>query len=140
MKQETLRAVEALACGTFSLVVVNGEKMFTSENKGIKPILEILDTDSNALNGASAADRVIGGAAAFLLVYGGVAEVYGEIMSEKAAEVLENAGIAFSYGALVPHIKNRKGDDLCPLEKLCLKLKSPQYAFTRIKIFLKTGH
>ncbi|PKM62559.1 MAG: DUF1893 domain-containing protein [Firmicutes bacterium HGW-Firmicutes-21] len=131
-----MKAIELLKSSTDTLVAINGDTVYRSDKKGIIPIMDLLDGDKKVLLNASVADKIIGGAAAFLLVYGGVSEVYGETMSDKAVSVLENAGIPFTYGTLVPHIKNRSGDDLCPLERLCLNAATPTEAYKEITEFL----
>lgn len=137
MKKETEKAKELLKSSNLSLVVINGEKVITSDKRGVTPILELLESGDNSLLNAVAADKVIGGAAAFLFIKGGVLEVYGKTLSEKAVKVFEQANIPFSYGTLVPYIINRKGDGLCPLEKLCLDVQTPDEAYNKIKEFLK---
>ncbi|OGO87745.1 MAG: hypothetical protein A2Y15_07085 [Clostridiales bacterium GWF2_36_10] len=136
MKKETERAKELLKQNNLSLVVIKDNEVYTSDKNGVKPVLELLENGNNTLNNSVAADKVIGGAAAFLFINGGVAEVYGEILSEKAVSVLEKAKIPCTYGTLVPFIKNRRGDDHCPLEKLCLTIESPEEAYEKIKEFL----
>lgn len=113
---------------TFALVGAEGE-WFHSAKKGIAPVMELLAEQPGLLRGAAAADRVIGKAAAFLLLYGGVSAVYGGIMSEHAARVLEEAGLPFSYGRLVPFIINRKKDGMCPMENAVLEETEPERAY-----------
>ncbi|HPP86099.1 MAG TPA: DUF1893 domain-containing protein, partial [Bacillota bacterium] len=81
----------------FSFVAINaGEEIFTSSKKGVAPIMELIERNAN-LKGAAAADKIIGGAAAFLLVKCGVAYVYGDVMSEKAVSILNRYHIPYSY-------------------------------------------
>ncbi len=134
MKEIMQRAKKLLnSLENTSLVVINCGKIYTSDKKGIKPVLELTER----LKNATVADKVIGGAAAFLFVRGCVSDVYGEIMSEKAAWVLNRAGISYSYGTLVPYIKNRTGDGMCPLERLCLGLDTPTEAYDAITLFFQ---
>jgi hypothetical protein len=69
------------------------------------------------LCGYSAADLIVGKAAAMLFVKAGISEVYGEIMSKAGADFLIAHDIPFSYGTLTEKIINRRGDDICPMEK-----------------------
>lgn len=72
---------------------------------------------STDLKGFSAADKIIGKAAAMLFVKAGVKEVYGSVMSSSAAELLQKYNIPCSWGTLTDKIINRKGDGVCPMEQ-----------------------
>lgn len=93
------------------------------------PLLEWLSKSPELLKGACAADKVVGKAAALLMIYGGVSEIYAEVISESAADCLEQNGIKFSFGKRVPYIRNRNKTDMCPMEKRCLHINSPDEAY-----------
>ena len=76
------------------------------------------------LHGAVIADKVIGKAAAAMVVVGGVKELYAEVMSTKAIPFLEEAGIAYTYGTLVDTIKEEGGR--CQLEKITAPATTPE--------------
>lgn len=103
---------------TFVAVGENSE--FTSEKRGIAPIIELADKNPNFLKGAAVADRVIGKAAAMLLERYGVAEIFAEVTSEHALAYLDNKNIIFSYNKRAEYIINRDGTDMCPMEKAVL--------------------
>ena len=109
------KAKELLKREGFTCVLCRGETLYTSEKRGVVPVLEKLEQNIN-LKGFSAADKVIGKAAAMLFHLAGVIALYGEIMSVPAKEYLEKTGIDFSYGTLTDRIINRSGDGLCPME------------------------
>lgn len=113
---------------TFALADQKGN-VFCSEKKGIAPMMELLEKDPERLRDAFAADRVIGKAAAYLLVYGGAAEVYGSVMSRHAITVLQEAGISFSFEKEVPYIINRKKDGMCPMEAAVLEAADEKEAY-----------
>ena len=69
--QHLSRAIHALQQGTTFAAVLSDGRLVTSEKKGIAPMMELLERDASAMEGASVADRVIGRAAAFLLEKGG---------------------------------------------------------------------
>ena len=102
-----------LARGGYSCVIADRDRVMTSRARGIAPLLE----RSERLEGAFVADRIIGKAAAMLLVPMQVASVYGQIMSREAEALLSANGIEVEYGALTDHIINRSGDGLCPMEQ-----------------------
>ena len=65
---------------------------FVSEEHGIRPLMRWLNEGTD-LSGASAADRIVGKAAAFLYVLLGVRTVYAPLMSVPARETLHAHGI-----------------------------------------------
>ena len=65
---------------------------FASEEHGIRPLMRWLNEGTD-LSGASAADRIVGKAAAFLYVLLGVRTVYAPLMSVPARETLRAHGI-----------------------------------------------
>lgn len=102
-----------------SLVVRSKTGEVTTFNKkGVRDLVWLLDHDAERLRGATIADKVIGKAAAGLIVQGGVAEAYADVMSLLALPLLDDAGIAYSYGTLVDHIVIPEGDNRCPLERI----------------------
>ena len=105
---------------TFAAVSEN--EIYTSEKRGVAPILEKIDADPEFFNGASVADRVIGKAAAMLLEKYGVAEIYAQVTSEYAIAYLNDKNVGFTYDKRVDHIINRDGTDMCPMEKTVLHI------------------
>ena len=87
--------------------------------------------------GFSAADRVVGKAAAFLYCLLKVSCVYAGVISEPALQVLQAQGIPVFYSTLVPAIKNRTGDGFCPMETAVWDLKDPKKAPDTIRETLK---
>ena len=85
------------------------------------------------LNGYRAYDLIVGKAAALLFVYAGISYVYGEVMSTSATVVLTKHSVNFEYGTLTEKIINRKGDDICPMEKATLDIDDPQIAYLTLK-------
>jgi hypothetical protein len=78
--------------------------------------------------GYSAADKVVGKAAAFLYCLLGIRALYAGILSQPALEVLEKAGIPAQYDTLVPAIRNRAGDGFCPMETAVREITDPAHA------------
>ena len=81
------------------------------------------------LNGYSAADIIVGKAAAMLFVKAGISEVYGRIMSKAACGFLREHKTPFSYDMLTDSIINRKGDDICPMEKAVMNINDIDEAY-----------
>lgn len=83
------------------------------------------------------ADKVVGKGAAALMAIGGIKELYTDIISESACDLLTQAGIKVSYGKKVAYIINRTHTDRCPLEKLCAEARTPQECLPLIDTFVK---
>ena len=82
--------VDQLQLGLYSCVIYNQGKVRSYTQRGVADLYDILNSDeANFLHGAQIADKVIGRAAAALLIKGGIAEVYAEVMSEGALALLE---------------------------------------------------
>ena len=115
-----------------TIAAVSGDDVFTSKERGVKPLLHLLSEKKGFLKGASVADKVIGKAAALLLVLGEIKEVHSRIISEPAIQVFENHHVSFFFDKKVTRIANRTGDGLCPMETLCLNVNDPKEAFEKI--------
>ena len=105
------KAVSCLPGHTLALCK-NGE-VILSDKRGVAPMADFLQ-EGCVLEGWSAADRIVGRAAAMLFSLLGVSAVYGAVMSEGGRDYLESRGIRAEYGVLVPQIINRAGNGVCP--------------------------
>lgn len=108
-----------------------GEKIFSDE-RGIKPLMRFIAEDLN-LTGYSAADVVVGKAAALLFVKCKIKAVYAKVLSLSGKDIFERFGIEYSFGELVDKIINRTGDDICPMEKATLLTDDPDRAYEILK-------
>lgn len=114
-----------------SLVVVkNGEKSVFN-GKSIRPLVDYLETGD--FEGAYVADRIVGKAAALLLVYGNVKEVYTPTISKPAVKALKRNHVKYHADKVVDNIINRAGTDLCPLEKKVQDIDDPKTAYEMFK-------
>lgn len=82
-----------------------------------------------ALSEYSVADKIVGKAAALLFIKMKVSSVYGSVMSEKARDIFLHYNIPFFYKTLTKEIINRRGDDLCPMEKAVENVNDPEKAY-----------
>lgn len=128
--------IDILHDGGHSLVVANGD-IRTFDGRGVSDLYRLLENDSGFLNGASVADKVVGKAAASMMVLAKLKEVYADIVSQPALDLLESNRIRITYGNIVPYIINRAGTDLCPLETRCLTCMTSQECFVQIRAFMK---
>ncbi|MFW6121114.1 MAG: DUF1893 domain-containing protein [Petrotogales bacterium] len=115
------------------VVVKNGDIVAKKKGDGIKPILETVDEMGEELQGSILGDRILGKASAFLCAYAKVAGVYAPQATKTAIAVLIRAGITGQTDEIVPYVKNRTGDGLCPFEQLLTGIDSPDEAYTVLK-------
>ena len=131
--------IETLHEGGFSLVVGNGH-VETFTNRGVADLYGLYTGRPEFLDGASVADKVVGKAAAALMILGGVAELHADVISEHAVELLEKSRVSFHFDKKVPHIINRSGTGWCPLETRCRDMKTPEECFQQIKSFVESNN
>lgn len=132
MKSNSDKAIELLAGGSYTCVLCKEGVQYTSTERGVKPLLSWLDAGID-LKGFSAADKVVGKAAAFLYVLLEVESVYAVVISEKAKEVLVQYGISVFYDTLVPGIRNRMNTGFCPMEDAVKEMDTPEEALLAIR-------
>lgn len=77
----------------YTVAASDGERLLTSCERGIKPLVQWLD-DGLCLAGFSVADKIVGRAAAMLYVRLGAARVWAQVMSRGGKTVLAEHGIA----------------------------------------------
>lgn len=127
-KAEKMLEGEGVTC-----VILSGREERISRERGIRPLIDVLQKEPEILKNSVIADRVIGKSAAMLAVYSGVHEIYAGVISEYAKKVLEENHISFRYGKMVPYIINRNGDGMCPMEQLVLEETDPALAYQKLK-------
>lgn len=114
-----------------TLSLCKGKKRLYSDKRGIAPMVGFIAANED-LAGFSAADLIVGKAAALLFVKAGIREVYAQTLSESGKAVLLAHGIPFSYRELTPKIVNRLKTDVCPMEKAVRDTDDPERAYALI--------
>lgn len=125
------KARKILEDGGYTCVLTDGDTVYTSHLRGVKPLVQFLESGT-VPPGFSAADKVVGRATAYLYVLLGVRVLYSQVISEPAISVLRSHGIEVQYGTLVPNIINRKGDGICPFEAAVMAINDPAVAYAAI--------
>lgn len=128
----TERARKLLIDGGYTCVLISKEKTVTSKKRGVAPLLELIDS-GNDYSGYFAADKVVGAGAAYLYVLLGVSAVWAQTVSEAARSLFGKYGIELHYENCVPHIINRSGDGICPMENSVKDASSPGDALDKIR-------
>lgn len=115
-----------------TIVLAKDTVIYKDNKRGIKPMLDLINNEID-LTGFSVADKVVGKGAAVLFIYSKVKEIYTKVISAPALEILIKYNIKVSYDKLVENIINRKGDDICPMEKAVLNINDIDLAFRTLK-------
>ena len=100
------------------VLIKNDLVLYRSKKQRLLPLLFCLKKYKIQMRRATIFDKVVGRAAALLLIYGGVKKVLTPTVSQGALIVLRRGGAKIEYGKIVKNILNRAGDDFCPMEKL----------------------
>ncbi len=129
-------AVNRLSKGLSMVIVKNGRVLFETRKHGLSGLIEALDKYMERLRGASIADKVVGKAAALLIAYAGIVDVYASILSIHGMQELEKHGIHYRYGKLVKYIAGRRRGEVCPFERLTMNISDPAEAYRKIKFYM----
>ena len=105
-----------LNTNNLSLLVRNRGVTTTHANRGVQDLLTLLNEQPERLRGAVVADKMIGKAAAALMIEGGVKAVYTNLICTAARELLEQAGVKVVATEEVPMILNRDRSGQCPID------------------------
>ena len=135
VKENLIDLLHAEGC---SCVIRKGDEARLFRRRGVIDLFELYENDPAFMRGARLADKVIGKGAAAVVVLGGMTEVYADVISTPALDILRQAGIPVSFGQEVPCIINRRGDGRCPLETACDGLRTPEEMLPVIREFVTT--
>jgi len=112
LAQQELRARNA------SVVSVSGGTVRgVAHGEGLQPLLQLLDEGAVGA-GCAVADRILGLAAAKLMVDAKVAAVWSPLGSAPAADWLTRVGVVWAMERQVPAILRRDGRGECPMEQM----------------------
>ncbi len=136
MANDLTDAVRLFEQGGYSCVLCRDGVFHTSTQRGVAPLVGWIDSGLS-LEGFSAADKIVGKAAALLFVRLGARAVYAPVMSESAAAVLARFGVQAGYQTLVKTIMNRQGTGSCPMERAVEGIENPEGALEAVRETIK---
>lgn len=136
MERDLKKAKAYLESENCTCVLCKEDSLFHSRHRGVRPLLDFLDSGKD-FTGFSAADKVVGKATAFLYCLLNVRAVHAVVLSDAAAEVFSSASIPFSCETQVPAIRNRTNTGLCPMETATKDIDDPRVALAAIRETLK---
>jgi hypothetical protein len=118
--------------GNSLMIYKDSELIFESSLGGIRPHLKAIDELGEELEGTLMVDKILGRAAAFLVIYSKAAEAITNIVSSPGKQVLDEYNVKFSYREEVPHIKMKNGVIFCPFESMVQGISDPDEAYRAI--------
>lgn len=130
------QATELLFAEKCSCVVRNGDTIRIFRERGVRDLWRLLHEEPELLRGAFIADKVVGKGAAALMAAGGISELFADVVSRPALELLNKAAIQVGYSVAVDHIINRAGDGICPVEQLCAEAQTAEECLPLIGEFI----
>lgn len=133
---DLIKAKTLLHDGGYTCVLVQGDAVFTSRERGVKPLLNWLE-EGCVLPGFCAADKVVGKATAFLYCLLGAKAVHAGVMSDAAMGVFREYGIRATCDKQVDYIRNRTNTGMCPMEEATQNIRTPEEAPNAIREKLK---
>lgn len=136
--EERQNLIDYLFAEKCSCVIRNGNEIRVFRERGVKDLYRLLIEEPEFLDGAFVADKVVGKAAAALMIQGGVKEVFTNVVSQPAYELLCRARVYVEYTLMVPHIINRTQTDWCPLERRCAGCVSAEECLCQIEAFIES--
>lgn len=128
--------INLLHAGNYSCVIANKEKIRTFTQRGVADLYGLLQSDPNFLKDASIADKVVGKGAAALMILGGIKELYTDLISTNALDLLRQWNVKVSFSQEVPFIWNRDRTGGCPVETLCNDVELPSDMLPLIRNFI----
>lgn len=123
--------ISLLRTGHTTCVLRQGDHIYQETSNGILPLLTFVE--EGKLKHSCVADKVIGKAAAMVMVYGGVKEVFALTISEHAYQYLVAHQIPVTFETKVPYIVNRHQTGMCPMEETVLHMEDEEAAYTILR-------
>jgi len=113
--------------------VRDGQTLFETSSRGISGFLKAIDELDGWLEGASAADKVVGKAVALLCLHMRIKAVYAPVMSREAKELFERSGVLAEWDLVVDNILDGCEQAPCPFERLAERISDPAEAYKKLK-------
>jgi hypothetical protein len=125
---------ELEASGMSLIIHKEGRVVFRSSSKGLLPHLEaIRGLGREALRGTVVADKIVGRAAALLMLYSLPSEVHAGVITVGGRRLLEEGGVMVFYADEVEAVKVKDGMIYCPFESMVQGISDPEEAYKAIE-------
>ena len=137
LNQESVsKAIDGIKAGEFGCALIKDNVIIhKGVGKGVTPLLELASSKEGLqkLENSLVVDRIIGRAAAMLVVLGRVEYVYGLTMSKSGEEYLIANGIEVKSDRVVDAISDRTGRGICPMERSVMEIDDPMEGYEKLQ-------
>ncbi len=137
--QRAVDLLHAENCSCVILGVAEPHEPRVFRERGVKDLFRLLHEEPTSLRGAFIADKVVGKGAAALMILGGIDGLYADVISSAALDLFRTVGMEPRYLREAPHIIDRTGTDICPVEKLCAECRTAEECLPLIAGFIRGG-
>jgi hypothetical protein len=118
--------LERMRLGGLTLLVErDGRLVHASDRGGLRPLYEGIIEHPQLFEGAEVADRVVGLAAAYLLIHARVGRLSTPLITKDAEKAFNEAGISFSATSRVKQLQDVALPDGTGMEQLARDAVSP---------------
>ncbi len=131
-------AIDLLFKEGCSCVIRKGDEIRIFRERGVKDLFRLLNENPDFLDGSFVADKVVGKGAAALMVIGGVKELFADVISRPACDLLKRSHVKVGCTIEVPNIENRTKTGICPVEQACAKCRTAEECLPLIVDFLRS--
>jgi hypothetical protein len=114
-------------------ILKHNQIIFTSEQKGVKPMMDYYSNYGHSTEPLTVVDRVIGKGAIILAIFIGADYVITPIISQVALDFAIKRKIKVEYCKVVPFIINRTNDGQCPIERSVTHINDIQEGYEVIR-------
>ncbi len=115
------------------IIYRNDEVIFTSEHKGVRPMMEYMKMYGPSEEPLTVIDRIMGRGAVMLAILINAKTIKTPLISETALELAEQNCLRVVAEKVVPYIINRTGDGRCPIETAVLGIEDVQEGYKAIQ-------
>ncbi len=117
-----------------TIIIYQGDRViFTSEYKGVRPMLEYMKAFGPSEEPLMVVDRIMGRGAVMLAVLINATTIKTPVISETALELAKVHGLTVEADKIVPYIINREGNGRCPIETSVLDIEDAEEGYEAIK-------
>ena len=132
MKSDLEQAKTLLEENNYTCVLCKDGETYTSTERGVKPLIAFAESGQD-FKDFSAADKIVGKAAALLYVLLGVHTVFAQVTSEDGSYTLARHGITPLCDTSVKEIRNRADTGMCPMEEAVKEITDPKEGLYALK-------
>ena len=122
---------------TCFILDINNEIIFSSTERGVKPILDFYKEFGISKNPITIVDKIMGKGAIVLAILVGSTEIITPTISVDALHLANEYNLKCSYDNVVPYIINRDKNGRCPIESSVLQINSIEDGYQKIILAIK---